>query len=161
MTDFSLQSLFVMDALVAAGVVVGALLFVYTIGRHSVVPMLAALGFAAAFAALAPYVGHVPGIATLPEYQQQIAVFALVTAAAYLGFRRHKYFEPSAVPSGVEIVLCGAVIGGFILAVIGAFLPADVLATISPQLRMIFGNDWPRALWLAAPMIVFGATRGK
>lgn len=161
MSDFSLTSLLVGDAMVAAGVLVGALIFSYTLGRYSMVPMVAALGMGAAFASLAPYVGHIPGIATWPEFQQRIIVFSVVTIIAYVVFRRHSYFEPSVVPNGFELVVCGLLIGGFILAVIGAFLPAETLATISPQLRVLFGDELPRTLWLAAPIVVFGVMRGR
>lgn len=161
MPDFSLSSLFVGDAMVAAGILVGALIFSYTLGRYSMVPMIAALGIGAAFASIAPYVGHIPGIATWPEFQQRIIVFSVVTIVAYIVFRRHTYFEPSVIPNGFELVVCGLLIGAFILAVIGAFLPADLLATISPQIRVIFGDELPRTLWLAAPIVVFGVMRGR
>ena len=151
----------VLDALVATSVVVASFVFVYTIGRYSMVPMIAALGTAAAFAALAPYVGHIPGIATWPEFQQRIVVFSIATIVAYIVYRRHSYFEPSIIPNGFELIVCGFLIAGFILAVIGAFLPSDVLATISPQLRVIFGDELPRTLWLVAPIVVFGVMRGR
>ncbi|MFA6018010.1 MAG: hypothetical protein WCT28_04530 [Patescibacteria group bacterium] len=159
--SFDISQFLVFDAMVAAGVVVGSLLFVYTIGRYSMVPMLAALGTGAAFAALAPYVGHIPGIATWPEFQQRIVVFSVVSIITYVVYRRHSYFEPSVVPNGFELIVCGLLLAGFILAVIGAFLPADVLATISPQIRVIFGDELPRTLWLAAPIVVFGVMRGR
>ncbi len=158
---FDASQFLVLDALVATSVLIGSLLFTYTIGRYSMVPMVAALGMSAAFAALAPYVGHIPGVATWPEFQQRIIVFAIVTIVAYVVFRRHSYFEPSVVPSGFELIVCGLLIGGFILAVIGAFLPADALASISPQIRVIFGDELPRTLWLAAPIVVFGVMRGR
>lgn len=161
MWDFSLASLLVGDALIAASVLVGALLFAYTIGRYSLVPMIAALGAGATFASLAPYIGHLPGIATWPEFHQRIGVCIVVTIIAYIVFRRHPYFEPSVVPNGFELIVCGLLIGGFILAVLGAFLPAEVLATISPQLRVIFADELPRTLWLAAPIVVFGVMRGR
>ncbi len=159
--SFDFSQFLVLDAMVGAGVMVGSIAFAYTLGRYSMVPMIAALGIGAAIAALAPYIGHIPGIATWPEFQQRIIVFSIATIVAYAIFRRHPYFEPSVVPNGFELVVCGLLIGGFILAVIGVFLPADILATISRQLRVIFVDDLPRTLWLAAPIVVFGVMRGR
>ncbi len=159
--SFDISQFLVLDALIATSVLVGSLLFMYTIGRYSIVPMIAALGMSAAFAALAPYVGHIPGIATWPEFQQRIAIFVVVAILGYVVFRRQSYFEPSVVPNGFELVVCGLLISGFILAVIGAFLPAEILTTLSPHLRVIFGDELPRTLWLAAPIVVFGVMRGR
>jgi predicted PurR-regulated permease PerM len=159
--SFDVSQFLEFDALVAAGVAVGSMVFTYTFGRYSVVPMVAALGTAAAFAALAPYIGHIPGAASWPEFQQRILVFSVATILAYVVYRRHTYFEPIAVPEGFELIVCGLLIAGFILAVVGAFLPADVLATISPQLRMVFSAEVSRTLWLAAPIVVFGVMRGR
>ncbi len=159
--SFDFSQFLVLDAMVAAGVVVASLAFAYTFGRYSMVPMIAALGMGAAFSSLAPYVGHIPGIATWPEFQQRIIVFAIATIVAYVVFRRHTYFEPSVIPNGIELIVCGLLISGFILAVIGAFLPVDILATISPHIRVIFGDELPRTLWLAAPIVVFGVMRGR
>jgi predicted PurR-regulated permease PerM len=159
--SFDISQFLVLDALLATGVLVASLLFAYTIGRHSMVPMIAALGMGASFASLAPYVGHVPGITSWPEFQQRIIVFAVAMIIAYFLFRRHSYFEPSVVPNGFELAVCGLLIGGFVLAVIGAFLPGEIFVTISPQLQTIFGNEFSRTLWLAAPIVVFGVMRGR
>lgn len=161
MLDFSFASFLVFDAMIAAGVIAAAFLFVYTIGRYSLVPMIAALGMGAAFAALAPYVGHVPGINVWPAYQQHVLVFSIVTLAAFFIFRRHSYFEPSVIPNGIELAICGVLIAGFILAVLGSFLPADVITALSPHTKVLFVDDLPRTLWLIAPVAVLAAMRGR
>jgi len=161
MLDLSFASFLVFDAMIAAGVIAGAFLFVYTIGRYSLVPMIAAMGIGAAFAALAPYSGHIPGVSVWPAYQQNILVFASITVAAFCIFRRHSYFEPSVIPNGIELAVCAVLIAGFILAVLGSFLPADVIATLSPHTRVLFVDDLPRTLWLIAPVAVLAAMRGR
>ena len=159
--SFDFSQFFVFDAIVAAGVIAGSLLFSYTLGRYSMVPMIAALGIGGAFAALAPYVGHVPGIATWPAYQQQICIFAIVTGIGFFIFRRHSYFEPSVVPNGFERVVCGLIIAGFILAVLGSFLPVDILGTVSSNIRVVFADPLPRTLWLLGPIVMLGVMRGR
>ncbi len=161
MSEFSLESFLVLDALIAAGVIIASLAFTYTIGRYSIVPMITALGIGATFAALAPYVGRIPGISAWPVFQQNIVVFLVVTALAYWVFLRHAYFDPRVVPSKVESMACGLLIAGFILAVLASWLPAEVMSTISPQLRTFFGDALPRSLWLLAPIIVFGVMRKR
>lgn len=161
MPDISLASFLVLDAMVAAGVVVGSLVFTHTIGRYSIVPMIAALGIGGTFAALAPYAGHVPGINVWPTYQQNMCAFAVMTVVAYFIFRRHTYFEPSVIPNGIERIVCGIVMAGFILAVLGSFLPVDILATLSPQIRVVFADPLPRTLWLLSPVVMLGVMRGR
>lgn len=161
MLDFSLSSLLVPDAMIAAGVIAASFLFLYTIGRYSIVPMIAALGMGATFAALAPYVGRIPGASVWPAYQQHIFTFVLIAVAAFFVFRRHSYFEPSAMPSKIELAICAMLIAGFILAVLGSFLPADVIATLSPHTKLLFVDDLQRTLWLAAPVAVFAVMKGR
>ncbi|MEK7632257.1 MAG: hypothetical protein AAB473_00510 [Patescibacteria group bacterium] len=159
--SFDYSSLFVFDAMIAAGVIAASFLFVYTIGRYSIVPTIAALGMGATFAALAPFVGRVPGISAWPAYQQHILIFALMTIAACFVFRRHSYFEPSAMPSKIELAMCAVLIAGFILAVLGSFLPADVVTALSPHMKLLFVDDIQRTLWLVAPVAVFAFMKGR
>lgn len=159
--NFDFTQFLVLDALVAAGVVVGALAFVYTIGKYSIVPAIAAVFTGASFAALAPYVGRMPGAVAWPEYQQKILAFAVVMLVAFFVYRRHEYFDPRSIPNGIEVVICGLLLAGSVLAILGAFLPSDVLANTSPQLQAIFAGDVMRSLWLASPILVFGAMRGR
>lgn len=159
--SFDVSQFLVMDALIAAGVVVASFLFTYTVGKYSIVPAIAALGMAAACATIVPFVGHVPLINVWPVYQQQGLGFVVFLVISYFIFRRHSYFEPSVTPSRIELVVCSVFIAGFILAVIGSFLPADVVATLSPHVRTIFVGELPRTLWLLSPMVVFGVMKGK
>ena len=161
MSEFSFESLLMLDALVAAGVIIASLAFAYTIGRYTLVPMITALGIGATFVALAPYTEYVPGIGSWPVFQQHIVMFVVVTMLAYLTFRRHEYFEPSVVPTRFESMICGLLIAGFTLTVIGVWLPEEILMTISPQLRWIFGEPIAQTLWILAPILVFGAMRRR
>ncbi|MEK9155147.1 MAG: hypothetical protein AAB839_00695 [Patescibacteria group bacterium] len=160
-TDFSFAQLLAVDALVTGGVIVGSFLFTYTLGKHALVPALTALGIGATFAALAAYPGHFPLISGWPTYQQNIVVFAIVSVFAFCIFRRHAYFEPTIVPTGVELAVCAVMTSGFILAILGAFLPADVVSTISPNIRVLFVDPFPRTLWLIVPVAVLTVMRGK
>ncbi len=159
--SFDFSQFFVLDAIISAGVIVGSLVFTHTLGRYAMVPMIAALGIGGAFAALAPYAGHVPGMNVWPTYQQNICAFVVVTLVAFLIFRRHTYFEPSVVPNGFERIVCGIVLAGFVLAVLGSFLPVDILATLSPQIRVIFTDPLPRTLWLMGPIVMLAVMRGR
>lgn len=159
--SFDFSQLLVMDALVAAGVVVASLLFTYTIGKYSIVPAIAALGMAAACAALVPFVGHVPVMNVWPAYQQQMFGFVVFLLLSFFIFQRHSYFGPSVVPNRIESAVCGVLLAGFVLAVVGSFFPAEIAATLSPYIRMIFVNELPRALWLLSPIVVFGVMKGK
>ncbi len=159
--SFDFSQLFVFDAMIAAGVIAASFLFVYTIGRFSLVPMIAALGMGATFAALAPYAGKIPGINIWPAYQQHIFVFIVIALAAFFIFRRHSYFEPSVAPRKIELAVCAMLIAGFILAVLGSFLPTDVITILSTHTKVLFVDDLPRTLWLIAPVAVFAAMKGR
>ena len=157
----SLESFLVFDAGVAAAVIAGSVLFVYTIGKYAVVPAIAALGMGATFASLAPFVGRIPGISAWPAHQQHIAVFIVVAVIAFVLFRRHSYFEPSVPPNGFERAVCGIVIAGFILGVLASFLPVDIFTTLSPHIRGVFADPLQRTLWLSAPILLFAVMRGR
>lgn len=159
--SFDVSQFLVMDALIAAGVIVASFVFTYTVGKYSIVPAIAALGMAAACAVIVPFVGHVPLINVWPVYQQQGLGFVVFLLLSYFIFRRHSYFEPSVTPSRIELAVCGIFIAGFILAVIGSFLPADVVSTLSPHVRTIFVGELPRTLWLLSPIAVFGVMKGR
>jgi hypothetical protein len=159
--SFDFSQLLVADTLIASGVMAGVFVFNYTIGKYSVVPTIAALGMAAALSVLVPYVGRVPGVSVWPTYQQQMLAFGVFLIVSYVTFRRHSYFEPSVIPSMTELAVCSVVMAGFVLAVMGSFLPADVVATLSAHTRAIFVGDLSRTLWLLSPMVAFGVTRGR
>jgi len=159
--SFDVSQFLVMDALIVAGVIVASFVFTYTVGKYSIVPAIAALGMAAACATIVPFIGHVPLINVWPTYQQQGLGFVVFLLISYIIFRRHSYFEPSVMPSRMELAVCSVMIAGFILAVIGSFLPADVVATLSPHVRTIFVGELARTLWLLSPMVVFGVMRGR
>lgn len=159
-SDFSFTSFLVFDALVVGGVAVGFALFMYTFGKHAFVPAVAALGMGAVFAALAVYVGHIPGLSTWPEYHQQIAMFVVASVVAFGVFRRNSFFEPSTIPTGAELAIAAVMMTGFTLAVLGSFLPADVVATLSPNVRVVFVDALPRTLWLLSPVAVLAGMRG-
>lgn len=159
--SFDVSQFLVTDALIAAGVVVASFVFTFTIGKYSVVPIIAALGMAAACATIVPFVGHVPVMNVWPTYQQQGLGFVVFLLIAYIIFRRHIYFEPSVIPSSIELAVCSVMIAGFILAVIGSFLPADIVTTLSPHVRTVFVGELPRTLWLLSPVLVFGVMKGR
>lgn len=159
--SFDVSQFLVMDALITAGVIVASVVFTYTIGKYSIVPTVAALGMAAAATAIVPFVGHVPVISGWPTYQQYILGFVLILVIGYILFRRHSYFEPSVTPSRIELAVCSVMIAGFILAVVGSFLPVDVVTTLSPHVRTIFVGELARTLWLLSPMVVFGVMKGR
>lgn len=159
--SFDVSQFLVTDALIAAGIIVASFVFTYTVGKYSIVPAIAALGMAAACAAIVPFVGHVPLMNVWPVYQQQVLGFVAFLLIAYFIFRRHSYFEPSVTPSRIELAVCSVMIAGFILAVIGSFLPAEVVATLSPHVRTIFVGELARTLWLLSPVVVFGVMRGR
>lgn len=159
--SFDFSQLFVFDAAVVASVIIASLIFFYSVGKYAIVPMIAAQGIGGVFAALAPYVGNVPGMSSWPAYQQHVFVFAIATAIAFFIFRRHSYFEPSDLPNVFERIVCGVVIAGFVLAVIGSFLPVDILSSISPQIRFIFTDPVQRTLWLIGPVVMLGIMRRR
>lgn len=157
----SLDSFLVADALIASGVIVASVIFTHTIGKYAIVPALTALGFGAAFASIVPYQNRIPGLSSWSLSQQSIVVFSLVTILAFFLFRRHSFFDPSGSPSTAEKIVFGLVLGGCILAIVGSFLPTDVVHTLTPQVKMLFVDDLAKTLWISAPIVVFGVMRGR
>lgn len=158
--NFSLASVLVFDVLVACGVIVGSLTFFFTAGKYSIVPAFCALGFGAVFASMSIFVDFVPVLTAFPEYQVRAALFITVCTSAFLIFRRHPYFEPTTAPSAIESGVFAIVFAGFVLAIIGSFLPSDVVVTLTPNIRIVFVAGLARTLWLISPVVAFIAMRG-
>jgi hypothetical protein len=159
--NFDVAQFLVRDAAIAGGVIVAAFLFMYTVGKQSFVPAFTALALAAAFSSIVTLPTALPVIGSWPVYQQYILLFALVAIIAFFVFRRHIYFEPVAIPGGIERPVCAVLLAGFVLAVVGSFLPASEIATLSPNIRTVFVNEIPQALWLIAPVIALIGMKGE
>ena len=156
----ALQTYVVWEALWAAGVIVGAVLFAFTLGKHAMVPLLTALGMSGVVATLVPFVDRVPYLANFAPHEERVIGFFIVSAVAFLVFRKNRFFEPCVVPSGWEQIVLGIIFGGFTLAIIGSFLPADVAASMTPNVRIVFVDELARAMWLVSPLAALTVLRG-
>lgn len=155
-----LQSLIVWDALWTTGIVLGVVLFMYTIGRYALVPLLAAISTAAVFALAGPFVNHVPFLATVPEFEQRLIAFAVLTVIGFVIFRKNRFFEPCVVPSGWELAVIALVLSGFVLAIVGSLLSPEIVSTLSTNIRIVFVDDFPRLIWFVSPFLLLSIFRG-
>lgn len=154
------QDFFVWDMMWVSGVVLGMVIFAYTLGRYAMVPLFAALATAGVLASHAAYVDHIPFLATLAEHEERVIMFFVVAFVAFIVFRKNSFFEPCIVPSGWELVVFAVIYSGFTLAMLGAMLPAEVVETISINVRIVFVDDFPRTLWLISPLLLLSVLRG-
>ena len=69
------QDFFVWDVMWVSGVVLGMVLFSYTLGRYAMVPLFAALVTAGVLSTHAAYVDHIPFLATLAEHEERVIMF--------------------------------------------------------------------------------------
>lgn len=148
------------DVMWVTGVVLGMVLFAYTIGRYAMVPLLAAISMAAVIASYAAYVDHIPFLATFAEHEERVIMFFILDAVAFVVFRKNSFFEPCVVPSGWELVIFAVIYSGFVLAILGSFLPLEVIEGVSTNIRVVFLDEFPRTIWLVSPLLLLSILRG-
>jgi len=155
------QDFFVWDVMWVSGVVLGMVLFSYTLGRYAMVPLFAALVTAGVLSTHAAYVDHIPFLATLAEHEERVIMFFVVALVAFVVFRKNSFFEPCIVPSGWELVIFAIIYSGFTLAMLGAMLSPEMVETVSMNVRIVFVDEFPRTLWLVSPLLLFSVLRGS
>lgn len=151
----------VWDAAWVAGVIVGMLLFAYTLGRFAMIPLFSAMVTSAALAQFLPYVDRIPYLATYEDYQQRIIVLLALTIVLFILYRKNRFFEPCVVPSGWELGVFAVGYAGFLLALLASFLPPEMIAELSLHVRLVFADEFPRMFWLLSPFFLFALLRGN
>ncbi|MCR4311993.1 MAG: hypothetical protein NUV56_01785 [Candidatus Uhrbacteria bacterium] len=155
-----LQNVFVWDMLWVTGIVLGMVLFAYTLGKHAMVPLLAAISTAAVISSFAAFVGRIPFLANFAEHEQRVLMFFALLIVSFIVFRKNRFFEPCVVPSGWELVIFAVIYAGFTLAILGSFLPPEVIGTLSTNVRIVFVDDFPSIIWLISPLVLLSVFRG-
>lgn len=153
--------MFVWDAAWVAGVMVGMLLFAYTIGRFAMIPLFSAMVTSAVLAQFVPYIDRIPYLATYEDYQQRVIMFCVLVVFLFILYRRNRFFEPCVVPSGWELGVFALGYAGFLLALLASFLPPEIIATLSMHVRLVFADEFPRLFWLLTPFFLFTLLRGN
>ena len=157
----AVQDYLVWDAMWVAGVIVGMLLFAYTLGRYAMVPLFSAMVTSALLAQFVPYIDRVPFLATYADYQQRVIVFFVLLVLLFVLYRKNRFFEPCVVPSGWELGVFAVVYAGFLLAILSSFLPTEMVADLSLHVRLVFADEFPRMFWLLSPFFLFTLLHGN
>lgn len=156
----TITALVVVDALVIATIFAVVLLYAFTIGSQRLLTAYFAVGAAGLLTLLLPSLASVPYISTWYEYQRDLLVFGLGLVLFLIVLWQNRFFDPYIVPSGVEKIFFALGLAGWLIVILGALVPHEVLGVSAPVQTYFF--SWEATLgWLLAPLVFFGIFRGK
>ena len=146
------------DIVLAVGIVIGALAFVYTIGKDFVVTSIFALYMAIGTMALVPILDEL-GFGLADHWNKVIILSALTLIFLFLQ-TKNGFFEPIVVPDRWEsAVFAIAWAGMFIMAVV-SFLPPEMQAELSSTMQLLFVDAPFNNTWYVLPVLALVFIRG-
>lgn len=134
---------------------IGAFLYGMSLGRDRIIVILLSIYMALAMVqALPSFVLHI----TLNQnFAFQLTAFITVFIVLFFFLSRSaltNIFGDRARRGGVmEVVVFSVLHMGLLISIALSFFPADMLAKFSPTTISIFTGEWPRFLWIAAPVV--------
>lgn len=146
------------DIVVAIAVVVGALAFVYTVGKDYVVTSIFALYMAIGTMTLVPILDQL-AFGLDDHWNKIIILVALILIFLFLQ-SKNGFFEPIVVPDRWESgVFAIAWAGMFIMAVI-SFLSPEMQSELSSTMQLLFVDAPFNNTWYVLPILALVFIRG-
>lgn len=146
------------DILIALGIVAGAFVFVYTIGKDYVVTSIFSLYMALGTMILVPALSDLSF--GFPDHVNKIIIFAaLIVIFLYLQ-SKNGFFEPIVVPDRWESAVFAIVWAGMTIMSIVSFLPPEMHSEISEPMRLLFLDQPFSNIWFALPIVSLLLVRG-
>lgn len=156
----SISGLIVVDALIVAAIFGGVMLYAFTIGNQRLLTAYFAVGAAGLLTLLLPSLAQVPYLSTWFEYQRDLLLFIVSTAVFLIILWQNRFFDPYIVPSGIEKIFFALGLAGWIIVILGAIVPHEMLGVSAPVQTYFF--SWAATLgWLLAPLGFFLIFRGR
>lgn len=143
------------DTFLFAFFLIGAFLYGLSLGRDRIIVILLSIYMSLAMVqALPAFVLHI----TLNQnFAFQLTAFITVFIVLFFFLSRSaltNIFGNRARRGGIlEVVVFSVLHTGLLISIALSFFPADMLAKFSATTISIFTGDWPRFLWIAAPVV--------
>jgi hypothetical protein len=142
-------------------VLIGVLIFSYSIGKDYGVTMLIALYISAFPIFFVPQIFDlIPNIGVAP-YLQSILQFSILFLITFYIISKNGFFESPMVPSKWEIGAFGLLATGLLLTIIGTMVPTEMSFGFSSIVISLFYGDTMLAFWSLAPIGFWVLIKGE
>lgn len=149
------------DMFVALGVFAALAVLFYTVAKNMTAVFVLGASLAYILAVHTPLFTFLPTISTAPDYLVRIGAFVLLSFIIARTLFVNMFFEPMNLPTGKEVPIFALAAAGFLIACSMTWWPADQIQTFSDAFQFFFTKEPARSIWLASPVIVAIAMRGK
>lgn len=149
------------DLIVVVLVLAGVLAYSSTAGKDHGVTMLQALYMAALpFFFVPQVVESLPTLGAEP-YLAKIIYLAILWLVTFFILLRNEFFESPMVPALWEIGVFGVLFTGMAVAIVGTFLPPEMIEGTSSVVRAAFTGDAMLTFWVLAPVGAWILIKGE
>lgn len=142
-------------------VLLGVLIFSYTIGKDYGVTMLVALYISAFPFFFIPQIFDLIPQVGIEEYLQDILEFSVLFLVTFWIISKNGFFESPMVPSKWEIGVFGLLATGLLLTIIGTMIPIDISEGFSSIVTSLFYGDTMLAFWSISPIGFWVLIKGE
>ncbi|PIQ67595.1 hypothetical protein CO173_03645 [Candidatus Uhrbacteria bacterium CG_4_9_14_3_um_filter_41_35] len=147
------------DILIALLVVVGAVIFAYTIGKDFIITSIFALYMAIGTMALVPILDQLSfGLDT--AFNKIILLSALTVIFLYLQ-TKNGFFEPIVVPNSWESAVFAVTWAGMFIMAVVSFLTPEMQSGLSSTLQLLFVDQPFANTWYILPITTLVFIRGN
>ncbi|HAL50257.1 TPA: hypothetical protein DDY56_02145 [Candidatus Uhrbacteria bacterium] len=148
------------DTLVVIGFVILVCGYGYTLGKDFIVPFLVSIYIAGFVMLFVPYVAWLASLIETDQGIASIIVFLAIFLIIFFILKTNGFFEPYVVPTGFELGTISIAISGLMLVIVTSFMSAEMVASFSPAIRLLFVGDIQTTIWALLPVGVLLLIRG-
>jgi len=148
------------DTLVVIGFVILVCGYGYTLGKDFIVPFLVSIYIAGFVMLFVPYVAWLASLIETDQGIASIIVFLAIFLIIFFILKTNGFFEPYVVPTGFELGTISIAISGLMLVIVTSFMSAEMVASFSPAIRLLFIGDIQTTIWALLPVGVLLLIRG-
>ena len=148
------------DTLVVIGFVILVCGYGYTLGKDFIVPFLVSIYIAGFVMLFVPYVAWLASLIETDQGIASIIVFLAIFLIIFFILKTNGFFEPYVVPTGFELGTISIAISGLMLVIVTSFMSAEMVASFSPAIRLLFIGDTQTTIWALLPVGVLLLIRG-
>lgn len=149
------------DLFIGLFFVIGALLYGFSLGRDRIIVIMVSIFMALAVVQTMPQ--FVVDIAFNGQSAVQVTTFISLFIVLFFLISRSALLRTlgAGLSNGkwYQTIVFSVLHVGLLISITMSFLPQDILTKFTPQTQQLFTGEWPRFLWIIAPilaMILFG-----
>lgn len=143
------------DTFLFAFFLIGAFLYGMSLGRDRIIVILLSIYMALAMVQALP--AFVLNVTLNQNFAFQLTAFITVFIVLFFFLSRSAltniFGEHSRRGGLIEVVVFSVLHMGLLISIALSFFPAEMLTKFSATTISIFTGDWPRFLWIAAPVV--------